>query len=249
VASTRTLASFVDEQPDAARVLERHRLDYCCGGQQTLADACAVAGVDPQAVLDELAALDSTFDPAPWTTMSAVELVDHLEATHHRYLHEELPRLGALADKVTAVHRDRHPELDAVQSALVAVRDELEPHLAKEERVLFPMIRELTAATDAPQFHCGSLANPIRVMMAEHEQAGDLLAALRGAAGDYQLPGDACASYDGLYRGLEQLEADTHLHIHKENNVLFPAVVVLEAQLGGSGRGGSDTSGAAASAT
>jgi regulator of cell morphogenesis and NO signaling len=228
--STRTLASFVDEQPDAARVLERHRLDYCCGGQSTLADACASAGIDPAVVLDELATLDVTNEPAPWTTMSAVDLVDHLESTHHRYLHEELPRLSALAEKVAGVHRDRHPELDAVQAAFQAVRDDLQPHLAKEERILFPMIRELAAATDEPQFHCGSLANPIRVMMAEHDHAGDLLAELRAASGDYQLPGDACASYDALYRGLERLEADTHLHIHKENNVLFPAVVALEAQ-------------------
>jgi regulator of cell morphogenesis and NO signaling len=234
--TTRTLASFVDEQPDAARVLERHQLDYCCGGQQSLGDACRAAGVDPQVVLDDLAALGAADEPAPWTTMSAAELVDHLEATHHRYLHEELPRLSALADKVAGVHRDRHPELDAVQAAFIAVREDLQPHLAKEERILFPMIRELAAATEAPQFHCGSLANPIRVMMMEHDHAGALLAELRAASGDYQIPDDACASYDALYRGLEQLEADTHLHIHKENNVLFPMVVALEDQLASGAR-------------
>jgi regulator of cell morphogenesis and NO signaling len=231
--STRTLASFVNVQPAAARVFEHHRLDYCCGGDQTLGDACARAGVDPSVVLAELDAIGGSSEPAPWTTLSPAQLVDHLEGTHHRYLHEELPRLSALADKVTGVHGERHPELHGVRAAFIAVRDDLQPHLAKEERILFPMIRELTAATEAPQFHCGSLANPIRVMMMEHDHAGELLAELRAVSGDYRLPDDACASYDALYRGLEELEADTHLHIHKENNVLFPAVVALESQVAG----------------
>jgi regulator of cell morphogenesis and NO signaling len=159
------------------------------------------------------------------------QLVDHLEATHHRYLHGELPRLAALARKVEGVHGDRHPELRRVASTFTELHADLEPHLMKEERVLFPMIRELAGATTAPSFHCGSVDNPIRMMLLEHDRAGELLLELRDLTNGYQPPADGCASYQALYRGLEELEADTHLHVHKENNVLFPAVLALEAAL------------------
>lgn len=224
-----TLAELVTARPAAARVLERHRLDYCCGGHQRLRSACRAAATNPDAVLAEIDALTS--EPGPdWAALTPAELVDHLEATHHRYLHDELGRLDALAAKVVGVHGERHPELADVAATCAALRAELEPHLMKEERVLFPMIRELAAAEAAPAFHCGSLGNPIRVMLAEHDLAGELLARLRSRTGGYQPPPDACASYTTLYAGLAELEADTHLHVHKENNVLFPAVLELEAR-------------------
>lgn len=225
-----TLAAIVDANPASVRILERHQLDYCCGGHRTLEQACAERDLDPAAVLAELGALQPAA-AADWTTMGPAQLVDHIESTHHRYLHEELPRLAALTDKVVGVHGTRHPELHRVKVTFSALRDDLEPHLMKEERVLFPMIRELADATTAPTFHCGSVANPIQMMMFEHDHAGDLLAHLRTVANGYEPPADACASYQALYRGLAELEADTHLHVHKENNVLFPAVLALEADL------------------
>jgi regulator of cell morphogenesis and NO signaling len=225
-----TLAELVTANPASARVLESFGLDYCCGGRRALSDASAEAGVDPSAVLDAIAAADAA--PAPgWAELGPAALVDHLEATHHAYLHAELPRLDALSAKVLGVHGARHQELVDVRTTFEALRDDLEPHLAKEERILFPMIRELAAAAEAPEFHCGSLQNPIRMMELEHDRAGDLLAALRSITGGYEPPADACASYQALYAGLAQLEADTHLHVHKENNLLFPAVVALEAEV------------------
>lgn len=227
-----TLAAIVNDRPEAARVLERHRLDYCCGGDQTLAAACAGAGVDPDELLAELDGLPPAGQDAPdWAAMDLAQLVDHLETTHHQYLHDELPRLSALAAKVVGVHGDRHPELRHVQQAYEALRSDLEPHLMKEERVLFPMVRQLAAATTSPSFHCATLTNPIRVMLTEHDRAGELLAQLRTATGDHLPPADACASYRDLYASFALLEADTHLHIHKENNVLFPAVVAKEQEL------------------
>jgi regulator of cell morphogenesis and NO signaling len=227
-----TLADLVTRHPGSARVLERHRLDYCCGGRRSLADACAEAGLDPAAVLAELDQAPPS--PAPdWASMGPAELVDHLEATHHRYLWEELPRLEALAAKVQAAHGPRHPELASVAATFAALRADLEPHLTKEERILFPMIRELCASDTSPSFHCGSLANPIRVMLAEHDRAGELLAELRTLTDDHRPPADGCASYRALYEGLAELEADTHLHVHKENNLLFPAVLAREAELVG----------------
>ncbi len=241
-----TLGEIVTRRPGAARVLERLGLDYCCGGARTLADACADADVSSAEVssaevLDAIEALQPE-DTPDWASMGPAELVDHLEATHHRYLHAELPRLTPLAEKVASVHGDRHPELHDVRDDLAALRADLEPHLMKEERALFPMIREL-ATTDAdaapPEFHCGSLRNPISVLLAEHDTAGAMLERLRHRTAGYTVPDDGCASYLALYEGLAELEADTHLHVHKENNLLFPAVIALEERThegGGVGR-------------
>jgi regulator of cell morphogenesis and NO signaling len=176
-----TLATLVTQQPGLAREFERRALDYCCHAS----------------------------DPAPWADLGPTELVDHLEATHHVYLHRELPRLAALADKVVGVHGARHQELTDVQRTYAELRADLEPHLAKEERVLFPMIRELAAADEPLAFHCGSLRNPISVMLAEHDRVGALLADLRERTDHYTAPSDACASYEALYVGLAELEADT----------------------------------------
>lgn len=226
-----TLAELVTARPALASRLDALGLDYCCGGQQRLCDAVRAAGLDLDAVVAALESVDAEPDDEDWTTMGPADLVDHLEATHHAYLREALPRLGALVDKVTGVHGERHPELAEVRTLFGSLRADLEPHLMKEERILFPMVRELVTATTAPNFHCGSLANPIRVMLAEHDMAGELLARLRAVTDGYTVPGDACASYEALYRGLAELEADTHLHVHKENNLLFPAVLEAERSL------------------
>ncbi len=222
-----TLAELVNASPASARVLESFGLDYCCGGRRHLGEACSGSDVDPVLVLDALANLEPGPEP-DWASMGPVELVDHLEAFHHAYLHTELGRLDALAEKVVDVHGDRHPELHEVRTTYQALRTDLEPHLLKEERALFPMIRELATATAPPNLHCGSLQDPISVMMTEHDRAGELLAKLRQQTSGYRWPTDGCASYRAFYDGLAELEADTHLHVHKENNVLFPAVVALE---------------------
>lgn len=230
ITTDTTLGEVVTESPGAARVFERHGLDYCCGGNRSVDDACRSAGVETAAVLEELAALDAA--PAPdWATMGPAELVDHLEATHHKYLHEELELLSELANKVAGVHGERHPELLGVRATYDELHGDLAPHLMKEEQVLFPMIRELAAADVAPSFHCGSLQNPISVMLSEHDLVGELLEKLRALTSDYKLPDDACASYTSLYQRLAELEADTHMHVHKENNVLFPAVLELEQRV------------------
>jgi regulator of cell morphogenesis and NO signaling len=226
-----TLAEIVTARPSSARVLEAKGLDYCCGGGATLLDACAAHDLDADAVLTDLTA-DADDEAVPeWATMSVAKLVDHLEGTHHRYLWDEMPRLSALVDKVLSVHGERHPELAEIAACYEVLRADLEPHLNKEEQMLFPMVRELAAADSSPAFHCGSLQNPISVMLTEHDTVGELLAQLRELTSGYQTPGDGCASYAALFSGLAELETDTHLHVHKENNVLFPAVVALEQQL------------------
>jgi regulator of cell morphogenesis and NO signaling len=225
-----TLAQAVDAFPPLAGEFERRGLDYCCGGQRTLGEACALIGLDPAATVTELSQVGRPSKSAKWTTMAADVLVDHLEVTHHRYLWAELPRVTALMDKIVSVHSTRHPELVEIASCFAQMRAELEPHMIKEERVLFPMVRELATSTGMPTFHCGSLRNPIAVMLSEHDAVGDLLAGLRRLTQGYTPPSDGCASYVACFSAMEGIEADTHLHIHKENNVLFPLVVRLEAE-------------------
>lgn len=230
ISESTTLAEAVNEFPQLAREFERRGLDYCCGGGRTLAEACALAGIDPAATVAELFAETEESDSPEWTTMSADALVDHLVATHHRYLWDELPRVTALVDKIVGVHGGRHPELVEIASCFGKARADLEPHMLKEERVLFPMIRELATSAGMPSFHCGSLQNPISVMLTEHDAVGDLLARLRHLTNGYTPPADGCGSYQACFTAMAELEADTHLHIHKENNLLFPMVVRLEAE-------------------
>ena len=226
-----TLGDVVTSHPALARELERRGLDYCCRGDRSLADACAERELDLATTIGELRAVAATTGgEAPvWASMDVGDLVDHLEATHHRYLWGELPRLSALADKVVAVHGDRHPELRDVRRRFEELRAELEPHLAKEERVLFPMIRQSVASRASATIQW--LGPPISVMLAEHDRAGALLAELRRLTDGYRPPPDDCASYRACYAALADLEADTHLHVHKENNLLFPAVVRLREQV------------------
>ncbi len=225
--TARSLGDLVTEVPARAEVFDRFGLDYCCHGQRPLAEACAEAGLDPSRVA---AAIDAAGGPAARGTdhpVAPAALADHIEATHHVYLHAELPALTALAGKVFDVHGERHPELAEVRRLVDEIRAELDPHLMKEERILFPAIRALVAGERS--FPFGTVRNPIRMMAAEHDQAGELLAQLRSVTGGYAVPDDACASYRSLYARLEHLETDTHRHIHLENNVLFPAAIAIEA--------------------
>ncbi len=221
----RTLGDLVVEAPGRAAVLDRLGLDYCCHGDRSLADACATAGLDVSAVAADLDQSELAATPADYPTEPSA-LADHIESTHHAYLHTELPELVALADKVAGVHGERHPELLEVHRLVAEIRDDLEPHLMKEERVLFPAIRALVDGVR--EFPFGTVQNPVRMMRFEHDRTGELLAELAPLTSDYGVPDDGCASYRSLYERLAALEVDTHRHIHLENNVLFPAAVAIE---------------------
>jgi regulator of cell morphogenesis and NO signaling len=226
-----TVGDFVRQSPTRARVFEKLNIDYCCGGKVSLARACEKRGIDTGEVLKQLEANDAinpAEDLVDADAMSLIELAEHIEETHHAYLREELPRLEFMTEKVSRVHGDKEPRLLQVREAFVALKAELEPHMMKEERVLFPIIRELEASASRPEFHCGSVANPIRQMEHEHDQAGDALAIIREATDDFIPPEWACNTYRAMLDSLEKLEADMHQHVHKENNVLFPKAIELE---------------------
>jgi regulator of cell morphogenesis and NO signaling len=218
-----TLGEIVTMRPSLAADLERRGLDYCCHGGRSLADAAREAGLNARTVAEELSAAHVGEPPAAWATFGPAELVDHIETVHHHYLWAEMPRITALVDKIVSVHGERHPELADVQRLYNELRADIEPHLAREEQELFPMIRQLAATTGGPESHDPAIVAQIELLAAEHETVGDLLDELHRVTSGYTTPADGCASYAACYRALAEFEADTHLHVHKENNVLFPA--------------------------
>lgn len=224
------VGALVLARPETMRYLEGQGVDYCCGGHRSLREACEVAGRSPAEVLAGLAALGGT-DTVPsrnWMKASLTELMAHIEATHHAYLRTELPRLEKLLEKVLGAHGTNHPELDEVFDLFQELSMDLMPHLLKEEQILFPFIRSLEAGTPA-QACFGTVQSPIRVMESEHEAVGGLLVKLRARTGEYTVPTDGCATFRALYEGLKELEADLHLHIFLENQVLHPRATALEA--------------------
>jgi regulator of cell morphogenesis and NO signaling len=216
--------------PPSMRVFEAHGLDYCCGGQRELGEACTAAGLASDKVLEEIQQLRSSSleTPKDWSEASLTDLVEYLLATHHVFTRTELARLAPLMDKVASVHGENHPELNAIRTFFIGLSDDLGPHLMKEEQVLFPYMLDLDAGrTSASCF--GTVANPIRAMLGEHDQVGELLHRIRDLSRDFALPEGACGSYQSLFMGLADLEADLHQHIHLENNVLFPKALALES--------------------
>lgn len=225
-----TIGELVAARPLLAHLFERLGLDYCCGGKQTLAAACTRRGLDVKttiALLDSagaaLAAGPAEIDAA---AMGLARLADHIETTHHAYLKAELPRLVEMADRVAAKHGWRDARLPEVAAAVNTLAAEMIDHMRKEEIVLFPLVRQIEAGA-ADGFHCGSIANPIRQMEAEHESAGRLTARLRLLTGGFTPAADDCNTHRALLAGLAEFEADLHRHVHKENNVLFPRTLKL----------------------
>lgn len=229
----RTVGQLVREVPQRARVFEALRIDYCCGGKVTLAEACAEKSVPLEDVirqLEECGAMEPEHEIVDVDSMSLTDLANHIEATHHAYLRGMFPHLDDLTEKVVRAHASKDIHLYQIRAAFLALRAELELHMAKEERILFPMVRQLDTALSLPRFHFGSIANPIQQMECEHDRASDLLGEMRSASDVFVAPEWACETYLAMLDGLKQLEADMFQHIHKENNVLFPRAIELEDQ-------------------
>jgi regulator of cell morphogenesis and NO signaling len=222
--------------PESTRLFEKLKIDYCCGGNKPLAEACASAGVDFDNVMELLAGVkqsDAKFEGAEaFQNLSATELITHILDTHHVFTKSEMDRLQPLVDKVFAAHGGSHPELVHVAELFMRLCADLRPHMFKEEQILFPYIVATAEAADqnrtAPFAPFGTVNNPIRMMMREHDTAGQILRELRAVTSDYKIPDGVCLSYQTLYQALENFEKDLHQHIHLENNILFPKAVELE---------------------
>lgn len=227
-----TLAGLVIERPGRAKVLERLGLDYCCGGRRTLDEACRGSGLDAKRVLAEIIAGDD--EPAQdrdWTQESLAALCDHIEGTHHAFLREALPRTAALLERVVLAHGPRDPRLPRLAEVFAAFQKELEMHMLREDKVLFGWIRNLErGARGEAGLPAWGLNAPIACMEAEHEDAGNALKMMRSLTDAYTPPAWACPTYRALLESLRELEEDTHRHVHKENNILFPRAARLQDQ-------------------
>ena len=233
LATDKTVRELALEVPAATRVFEKMGIDYCCGGKRSLADACAVAGVKIEDVQLELTtASHAHWEEPNFHTATLEELINHVVGKHHSFTRLEIARLNALLEKVCAAHGENHPELFQINLLFRELGADLETHMTKEERVLFPYVVRMEAATKQhvslfrPPF--GTVANPVRMMMLEHDRAGELLKEIRTQSANYTVPLDGCFSYQTLYTALEALEKDLHQHIHLENNILFPRAVEME---------------------
>ena len=233
---TETVREIAVSQPSSIRVFERFGIDYCCGGRKPLAVACNEQAVEVDTVLAalaEAAAAETEREQADWSKSSLETLIAHINSQHHEYLKAELPRLNALAKKVTGAHGVNHPELAELESTVHALSEELLQHLAKEEQILFPYVtgleRALAGKGMTPRACFGSIASPIAVMSREHDDAGEALEQIRQLTKDYAVPLDACPTYHAYMDGLKAMEQDLHQHIHLENNILFPRAMAMEA--------------------
>ena len=233
--TTQTVRDIATGNPTAVRVFENYGIDYCCGGRVPLAEACATKGLN---VDDVIASLEAATTPSAhgekdWAKEPLASLAAHIVDTHHAYVTREVPRLNELAAKVVSRHGDTRAELPAIQSKLAELGEEIIAHQGKEEVVLFPYIGKLeryASGDGAKPRNCfGTIDHPITMMTRDHDYAGTLMAEIRALSQSYTPPAGACPTFRAFYAGLHEFEQDLHLHIHLENNILFPRAVALEA--------------------
>ncbi len=217
---SQTVAQIVLDHSSCAPVFQRHRIDYCCKGKQSLADACSERGLEVPTVLGELEqaiasrAGSGGFDPR---TASTTALIGHIVATHHEYLRSAIPFLRPLANKVARVHGDSEPRLRELRDTVTELFDALEPHLELEEQQVFPA---MMAKADP-----AAIAAGVVTLDTEHLEVGAMLHKMRDLTDDFTPPEWACNSYRTLFSELHQLEGDTLRHVHLETHVLKPRFV------------------------
>lgn len=216
----RPIGELAREVPASTRVFEAADIDYCCGGDASLATACEQAGVNLDDVREELADVQTDDDQeTAWDDLG--ELIDDVVETHHQYLREELPALEGLVRKVARVHGENHPELEALQTAYLDLAPAMKEHIREEEEEVFPIIEKLNRGESLSGGERRRLREEIEEMEADHEDTAELLERISELTDGYTVPADACPSYESMIERLDALERDTHEHVHKENNVLF----------------------------
>jgi regulator of cell morphogenesis and NO signaling len=230
-----TVGQLAAEVAGAPRLFEKLGIDYCCGGGRRLSDACVASGLTSEKVAALLVEANNSGDKAEqsdWTVRPLSDLMDHIVRTHHQFTRDETVRLSALLEKVCRVHGKNHTEIRTIQVVFEGLREELTSHMLREEQVLFPYIGRLETAVKmgeaVPTPFFVTVRNPIRMMVQEHDGAGEALRKMREVSSGYRVPADACISFRTLYEALEGLEMDLHRHIHLENNILFPRATQLE---------------------
>lgn len=232
----KEIGQYVADDFRTAAIFSKYKIDFCCNGNRTVAEACDKKGIDSNVLLDELNAvlnskIGETIDYKSWPIDL---LVEYIEKKHHRYVEEKIPVLRQFLDKLCRVHGERHPELFKINELFTASAGELASHMKKEELILFPFVKRMVKAKlgneaiQSPQF--GTVENPIAMMMEEHDNEGQRFRDIAQLTDNYTPPADACNTYKVTYAMLDEFEKDLHLHIHLENNILFPKTIKLEQQ-------------------
>ena len=236
--TTKTVREIALEMPLTTKVFEEFKIDYCCGGKKLFLEACRNAGANPESVLqkiDNVLEIENQNELGWLNDAPLSKLIEHIIETHHTFTRDEIANLSPLMAKVASRHGERHLELLVLEKTFAELCNDLIPHLLKEEEILFPYVEKLEKAlkdTGVVPLSCfGTGNNPVRMMMTEHDTAGDLLKKMREITNDYALPEGACLSYAALFNRLEAFEKDLHQHIHLENNLLFPKAIALEEKV------------------
>ncbi|TVQ62287.1 MAG: iron-sulfur cluster repair di-iron protein [Phycisphaerales bacterium] len=232
----RSVGDFVTERPSCARVLERHGVDYCCGGRATLEEACRRAGADLSAVAAELAdALHEDPHAVNWARAPLRALVVHIIARHHDAVSAELPRGAALVAKVASAHGDRDARLRELETVYGAFALGMARHMAEEEERVFPAACALEDDDSTPEARSRAAAEFLdawRGMHEDHDEAGAALRIMRDLTGGFSPGPDACNTWRVMLDCLSWFERDTHRHVHLENNILFPRARDLAERVG-----------------
>lgn len=233
----KTVADFVTENIKSAHIFKKYGIDFCCGGKVSLAEACQKKSVNLEQITQDLAHLEADNGRQTQYHQWGLDfLSDHIVNIHHRYVKDSLPILKSYSAKVTQVHGHHFEELAEIQALLNTVSNELLSHMNKEEMILFPFIKSMVKANkmsekkvEHPPF--GTVNRPIAMMLEEHESAGEIFEEIKELTNQFQPPAEACNTFRALYAGLEEFQDDLHLHIHLENNILFPKAIALENEL------------------
>jgi regulator of cell morphogenesis and NO signaling len=230
----QTLATIVTNNHAAVPVLEKYNLDFCCKGKRTLADACTEKGLNTEVISQELENITSSTqsNTMPFTEMKAEQLISYILIHHHFYVKQSMPAILSHLEKVATKHGERFPYMVEVFVLFKEIYKEMTAHMYKEEKILFPRIKEVAALEDAHQHRdltAGYITAPIQMMEHEHDQAGEILFKIRKLTNNYTPPADACSTFQVSLAELKAFEEDLHRHVHLENNLLFPLAAKLSA--------------------
>ncbi len=232
---TRNIGELVAEDYRTATVFKKHKIDFCCNGNRTIEEACKSKDISIWELTSDLQQAmknneNSGVDYKQWPLDL---LADYIEKKHHRYVETRSAEIIPFLDKLCRVHGERHPELLEIYQLFTESAGELAQHMKKEELILFPYIRKMVRAgqekEELAQPHFGTVTNPIRMMMEEHDTEGERFRKIAELSNDYTPPGDGCNTYRVTFSLLKEFEDDLHLHIHLENNILFPGAKAMEA--------------------
>lgn len=241
-ASTQSIREIISTQSSAAAVLQRFEIDLCAHADETLRAACLKLQLSVDQVLEKLsdaAASENGAAPADLAEYSPTQLIQHIVRTHHQYVRRELPRLVEMAKKLAAKHAGRAPELTKIERLLVELVNEMFDHLQKEEEILFPFIAqmdEVDGFSSRMQACFLTVAQPVSMMLHEHESAEGIVFELKHLTNGFAPPAAACPTHIALFAGLKQFASDLRQHVHLENDILFPRAIELESQLNQRGR-------------